>query len=506
MTPRPSGVWLALGLLALGTWTAAQTTQQPGDPLQQQLEQQQAVGERQRELLAEIRSAIEGLTEQEEATLAQLDGLNAEIDRLRGATELLELRQQRTAARLNTTQRDIVALQARVGQLRGSVSAGLNSLYRERSAEYLALLSQSQSLPDLLLRLRWANYAGDRQVTLIQELQLEEARLGAQLAQQREDQAQLKAYQVERETALGQLAARQAEAQTLLAKLRQSAEGQRLLALQGQAELQQTGQNIEVLLDTAVQQQAALEQQRQRDLAQQRQREEEAAARLRAAEAASQAAARAAASASAAPRPTPPASTATTAAQPTPAAPPSTPAPALAPPPATSRPSAAPSVSSAPAAQPLPAPPSAEQLAELRAQVEVGEQLTAAQLAPVQARLDDLQLPLPGAQVAERFSTETPWTVLKAAGHAQAAAAEEGVVLAVTSYNSLGWVVLLDHGEGMVTAYLGLDQPEVSVGDRLAQGDPLGAVGGSPVFGPGAMAFQVSRVDGEQRTPIPPPF
>ncbi|MDK2013775.1 M23 family metallopeptidase [Deinococcus sp. 43] len=80
-------------------------------------------------------------------------------------------------------------------------------------------------------------------------------------------------------------------------------------------------------------------------------------------------------------------------------------------------------------------------------------------------------------------------------------AADGGNVLAVTSYASLGWVVLIDHGSS-VSAYLGLRDPLISVGSRVARGTPLGAVGGSSIIGPGNMAFQL-RQGGQ---PVAPRF
>ncbi|WP_244944496.1 peptidoglycan DD-metalloendopeptidase family protein [Deinococcus metallilatus] len=78
-------------------------------------------------------------------------------------------------------------------------------------------------------------------------------------------------------------------------------------------------------------------------------------------------------------------------------------------------------------------------------------------------------------------------------------------MIATTYYASLGWVVLLDHGP-TVTAYFGLQDARVQVGERVARGTPLGTIGGSPIFGPGRMAFQVNSVSGGSRQPVPPPF
>jgi len=66
-------------------------------------------------------------------------------------------------------------------------------------------------------------------------------------------------------------------------------------------------------------------------------------------------------------------------------------------------------------------------------------------------------------------------------------------------------VVIVDHG-GYVATYLGLRDPVVQAGNRVAQGAQLGTVGGSPVFGPNHMAFQWNRVQGASRQPVSPGF
>ncbi|MDO4264139.1 MAG: peptidoglycan DD-metalloendopeptidase family protein [Deinococcus sp.] len=530
----PALTLLTVPLLILPLRVPAQPGPPVPDPLQQQLEQQRAVGERQRTLLAEIRAELASLSTQEQATLAQLDRLNTEIDRLRGQVGVLDLKLRQTETRLGVTGRDILALQARVGQLRRSVGLNLNSLYRERTSEYLALLAQAQTLPELLLHLRWANYAGERHVALIRELDREAARLEGEIKAQRQARAELGAVKGQRQESLNALAARQAEARTLLTGLRRTAAGQRLLEVQGRAELAQTGQNIDTLLDAAVQQQGALATQRRRALEAQRQREAATAARLRAAagedakrasvrqeskpaqataEAKRQPEGNLNAPAPAAPEPRPPVSPAAPAPSNTwSAAPPAEPSslpsarPQASAPAANRQPAAQPASTPPPAAPDLPLP-TPQQLTAARTQAEAQVQLAGAQLAPLRGQLDALAFPLPGGQVGEAYTPESPCAVIRGQAGQQASAAGEGVVLAVTSFSSLGWVVLLDHGEGgLVTAYLGLNEPAVQVGERVEEGAPLGEIGGSPVFGPDAMAFQVSRVEGGERTPLPPPF
>ncbi len=56
-------------------------------------------------------------------------------------------------------------------------------------------------------------------------------------------------------------------------------------------------------------------------------------------------------------------------------------------------------------------------------------------------------------------------------------AANNGIVRIVDAFTLGGNVIYLDHGEGLVTAYLHLSKQLVSVGDTVAQGDTIGRVG-----------------------------
>jgi murein DD-endopeptidase MepM/ murein hydrolase activator NlpD len=52
-----------------------------------------------------------------------------------------------------------------------------------------------------------------------------------------------------------------------------------------------------------------------------------------------------------------------------------------------------------------------------------------------------------------------------------------GVVALVDEFFLGGNVIYLDHGEGLVTAYLHLSEPLVAVGDTVSAGDLIGRVG-----------------------------
>jgi len=62
---------------------------------------------------------------------------------------------------------------------------------------------------------------------------------------------------------------------------------------------------------------------------------------------------------------------------------------------------------------------------------------------------------------------------------AAVAAANRGVVALVGDFYYSGNLVYLDHGQGLLTAYLHLSETYVSVGDTVARGEVIGRVGAS---------------------------
>ncbi len=70
---------------------------------------------------------------------------------------------------------------------------------------------------------------------------------------------------------------------------------------------------------------------------------------------------------------------------------------------------------------------------------------------------------------------------LKAEDGTPVRAALAGTVASAGQDPTLGYLVVLDHGAGVQTAYGGLQAAEVKVGDRLEQNDYLGKVGSTAV-------------------------
>ncbi|THF89084.1 peptidase M23 [Deinococcus sp. KSM4-11] len=455
---RPGRVWALAALLATA---AAQTTSERLQQLQQQLQDQQQLSTQQAAQLGKLRANIANLSAQQKATLARLEALAANVGSLEQQVVTLNARVALAERALADTTSQLAVTQARVDRLKGDVREILTTLYRDRSGRYLQLLSQSSSLSDLLIRVKYANLAGQYNVKVIETLRGDVQVLQTQQAQQTQQAKDLRDVQAQRTAALARLREQRQQQQALLAQLRQSEQGQRTLAAQQQAERALTTNTINTLFTQVVAERARIEAERQARLAEERRRREEEARRI----AAEQERARQEALRLARVR--------------------------------------AEQERQRVAASQLAAQRQREQQLQqeqsaLRArqdQVRAEQQQADVQLAPLPQTSGALAFPLPGGRVAAPYGTDgSPWVVLSGADASTATAARAGNVLAASLYGTLGYVIIVDHGS-MLTAYMGLREPTVSVGDRVAQGTPLGSIGGSPVFGPGRMGFSVKRGD-----------
>lgn len=468
-------------LLSLTLLASAQTTSEKLQQLQQDLRQQKKLNDQQAKQLEKLRASLQNLSAQQKVTLSRLDALADNVATLENELATVTARVGLAERQLDelTSQRKLT--EARVAALQTDVRGLLNTLYRERSGQYLALMTQSKSLSDLLIRLDYANMSGQHNVRVIDELRRASENLKVQQAQQQQQAEQLRALQAERSAKLASLQAKRRQQQALLAELRQTAAGQQAVAVRTQAQQALTVQSIDTLVGQVVKERSRIEAERQRRLEEERKRREAEAKRIaeeqerarleairlaklraeqeRRAREAQLARERAAAAAAA----------------------------------------------EAQRQRQLALAREQQALKERQARVRQAQAQATTELQPlpVTASAGTVGFPLPGGQVAAPYGTNgAQWVLLSAPEGTQAAAALEGNVLAATYYASLGWVVLLDNGSGIVTGYFGLQSASVTVGDRVARGAPVGVIGGSPIFGADRMAFQLR----EGGTPVAPRF
>lgn len=539
----PGGVLLTAALLSglggLGGpgagWLRAQAQQRPAalpqsgteltsqklEQLERDLAEQRRLSQAQAERLRALRAQLGQLSVRQRAAIDRLDRLAAETGKLENELADVIRRVTGAQARLRATKADLAVTQARVDTLKTDVRAMLRSLHRERDAHYLRLLSQSGSLWDLLIRLDYANMAGERNVQVTRELRGAAAELTAQRAAQEVQAEELRGLQGEQQAKLAELRARRAAQAAELAELKRTAEGQQAFAARTQAQQALTAQTIDALVTGVVKEKTRLEEERRRRLEEERRRREAEARRIREAqerarreaerlariraeqerrareaEARRQAELARQAEVARQAELTRQAEVARQAELTRQAE--------LAREAAAAR-RRAEAQAAAQREREAAVARERQALAERQAQTEQAQAQLNVELQPLPATTDGeaMGFPLPGGQVSAPFGTGgEQWAVISGPVGGQAVAARGGNVLAAAYYAALGWVILIDHGNNLITGYFGLQDSLVSAGQRVDQGTPLGVIGGSHILGTDRMAFQVR--DGV--TPVPPQF
>ncbi|WP_293913473.1 peptidoglycan DD-metalloendopeptidase family protein [Deinococcus sp.] len=467
----------------LGLSSTSQKLQQ----LQQQLSSQKQLSAEQKTKLEQLRTNVAALGKQQKDVLNQIDALAGRIAALQTRKRQLETRIEAAVAQLRQTEAQVQVTRGQVTRLQGDVRQLLSALYRQRSRQYLSLLNQATSLSDLVIRGRYANMSGQHNVEVIDSLRAQQADLKAQQSSQVQQTTALQALRAQQLAQLADLVDARGQQQSLVARLEQNKAGQQALSLRTQAQQALTVQSIDTLLGAVVSERSRIEAERRARIEAERARRAEELRKIREAqERARQEAARLAALREA------------------------------------QRLEALrvrarndqqradqQRANQQRADQQRTAAVESEQgtLRSRASVLEAQQARSSVDLAPLPEMSGPLGFPLPGGAVVTPYSASVPWTIISGPEGSQAVASAGGNVLAVTNYASLGWVVLIEHSATLITAYLGLDAPNVSPGARVTQSQSLGSIGGSPVFGAGRMAFQVYRIAGNgTRTPIVPSF
>lgn len=113
-----------------------------------------------------------------------------------------------------------------------------------------------------------------------------------------------------------------------------------------------------------------------------------------------------------------------------------------------------------------------------------------ASLADMEGFLDGFILPIEGGRVSGRWGNQrvlngvpsTPhfgYDIASPTGTPIRAPAAGVITLANPDMHYEGGLVFIDHGQGLITMYLHMSRLDVAVGDRVSQGQVIGAVGSS---------------------------
>lgn len=466
MIQRLRVVWVTLATLTIcfpsSVWaqnaTSTELTSKKLQQLQRDLQQQRQLKQKQINELGRLRQKIQQLSEQQKQTFNRLEDLAANIGT--SENELAKVTQQVAEAeqQLAETTSQLKVTEAQVKRLIADIRVLMNAQYRDKSGHLLELLSQSTSLSDLVIRLNYSNRAGQHIVQTTQELKKLSAQLQEQQDQEKAQTAKLKKLKSEREEKLAQLRQRRQEQQVLLAKLKKSEESQRAMQIRTKAKQALTAQSINQLVSGVYKERQRLEAERQRRIEAERRRREAEARRIREAQERARREARRLARIKA------------------------------------ERQRRARAAALAREQQAL---------RDRNARLTRQRSQAARAAAPLPRYRGSHGFPLPGGSVAVPYGRGgAQWAVLKGQQGARVVAALPGNVLASTYYASLGWIVLVDNGGGVVTGYFGLQDTYVNVGQRVSLRQSIGAIGGSPVFGQDRMAFQLRQ----NNVPVAPRF
>lgn len=507
---------LALSLLVVSLSLAQDATDSKKlQELNKELEQKRQTNEKQVEKLETLRKQIGMLSARQKRILRQVDRLSGDIEQRENELARVNARAAIAERQLN----DIIAkydlTQAKVKELKISVRRLLDATYRERSSQYLRLLTQASSFSDLLIRLDYANMSGEQTLGFIRLLKEQNAVLEMQRTERKQRTITFQDLQAQQVRQIDALKDKREEQEQYLVELRESEAGKRTLALRAGAAQAKTAQNVDALVEQVVQEQKRLELERKRKAEAERQarlaeakriaaekerakkekerleqeraaaqvakeaeqkaaaeraKREAIAAKERARQAKQQAEIESAARAEEARRAREQAEANARARR----------------------------AREAEEARQKEAALQARQEAIAKQEARLRQQQAAAALAtkPLDPDSQSLLFPLPDGTIVENYGAQgAQWVVLSSPNGAQASAvaALDGDVVAATFYATLGWVVLLDNGKDVVTGYFGLQELHVKVGDRVLRGKPIGTIGGSYVFGADRMAFQIRR-------------
>ncbi|GGQ97548.1 M23 family metallopeptidase [Deinococcus ruber] len=513
-----------------------------------ELNRQQQASAAQKTQLEALRQNIAQLSAQQQAALGRIDRLSISVANLETKKRQLDLQIQLVQQQINDLRLQIQGTESRVSRLQQDVRYLLVSLYRERSGRYLQLLSQADSLSDLLIRARYANISGQNNVRVVQSLKDETERLKNERAQQAAQAQQLQGLQATQVQQLQALTTQRQEQNALVARLQQDQAGKQTLALQTQAQQALTSQGIQSIVSGILQERNNIEADRQRRIEAERQRRQAELERIRAAqEAARREAARLAAiraeqerqakiAAELARQRAEQARIAAELARQQAEQARIAAARAKAQAEAARRQELARQAQAAAEAeqarqrkaqQDAEAAQVRQQQAALQAQrdsqarqdqvareqqtlqarqkaLQDQNQQAQAQSTPLPSNVGSLEFPLPGGRVsAPYFTSGGPWTVIAGAEGQTAVAVAEGNVLSAANYANLGWVIVIDHG-ALISTSFGLSETMVNTGDRVTRGQAIGVVGGSPQFGLDSMVLQLNQAANRQA--VRPPF
>lgn len=427
--------------------------------------------EQTRALDAEIARAQE-ILRQQEAEAAQLErelaNLSSEIrsrvqERDRVSQQLVALRQEREAlqrdvqaleTQLLETQEEIVWRTENIRSLEERIQGLLLNLHRQRAGRYARVLAQAETFHDFEVKNYYLSLLTQQDVALINELAQEVAAFAEAQDRQMRQKRELEAKEAQLAENERQLEGTRAQLSQTINQLESTQEGRQVLrqeSLDEQRRLRNTIAQTERNLERVRQQLIA-----ERDEAQRRAREAtEARERQIYQQQVEQAEQRIQTLTELQTAPTPSAPTAPSS--------PTTPTTRDTPP---------------PVATVLPVPTSGAEFAH----------------------------PFPNPKLFSGYSADQTYVVLQAERSGSAVQAVKAGVVELAQFHTanVGYMVIIRHDAELATIYQNLQQPVVRPGDRVSQGQVIGALGGGSLYSGDMLRFFVGIQRGNTRTLVNP--
>jgi|GEM_PF-1528419 len=231
-----------------------------------QLQGSQAARAAQANQIAGLERDIAGLSAQERGVQGQLEVSNTKIADLENQKRDVEAQILDTQGKIADLESQISVTETRVARQRAAVNALLVRMYKNKSGEFVKLVSRAESMHDLLLRAQYANKLSSADLQLIASLKLDLEKLGTQRQNLVALTDKLNGLQRQLIAKLDGLKVQRQNQKSAIANLQQSKAGRSALKLETVRAQQRTEAQMQVLVGNMAQERARLEDARQAKL------------------------------------------------------------------------------------------------------------------------------------------------------------------------------------------------------------------------------------------------
>jgi septal ring factor EnvC (AmiA/AmiB activator) len=426
---RTSLLVIFLLVLATGFMSFAQENAQTR-ALDAEIARSQEILKQQQDAIAQLERELANISSEIQETVRERDRISQRLAELRQEREVLQRDIEVLEAQLLETQAEIVLRQENIAALEERIQGLLLNLHRQRAGRYARVLAQAETFHDLEVKNYYLSLLTQQDVALINQLADEVAALAEAQERQVRQKQDLEATEAQLADTERQLETTLAEHTQTISRLQATQEGRQALRRERLGEQQ----DLQATIARAAREREKLIRQLQAEAMELRRRAQEATL-AREQERLRQQAVQAEQRAQALAEPPP----AATVEQPT----------------------------TGSSTQPTPT--------------------------PVATAGGEFAHPFPNPRLLSGYSADQIYVVLQAERDGSAVQAVLDGVVQYAQFHSAnsGYAVMISHNSGLSTIYQNLQQPSVRPGDRVTQGQVIGALGGGSLFRSDMLVFFV---------------